>query len=596
MLAIVDGEPGSFSQVSIDGEKAASPAIVDSLAYDATGSGLILRAREAEGDVWYKVRVQDGVLVGRYARVQAGVERPADATAYAGQVTGWRDETFSGDIVPRVWDVIVDDRHQAVLRVDRAAIEGNAFVGRLKMLTTDGALDEQLSEDVEIETWDGTNLSFVRRASPAQERFVGSVSGNTIAGTVSPTVATGAEPPVTWSGRRIEVLSHGIGPRSAAAFADWQARTRARIALLAMAGSPAPLSFQVRDLGTTDPIAQDIPNSRDDDAAEWPQRYRLTELAFRSTVPDPSGGAPIERAAHGYLSVPTTPPPAGGYPVAIALNGHGGSARDVFDPSNPYWYGDSFARRGYVVVSVDIGHRPLEDRASLYSDTQAGDDPDTGNGLHPAIKAGGMTSEWEEDGERTWDAMRALDYALARPDVNRARVTLVGLSMGGEISDWMAAMDLRIGTAFAAGSPANLALTSLHGNHRCWMWQRADVRDYLDPSDLHAMVAPRVLIRETGARDYTYSDVATPFSADKEVIRRAQPAFDALGGHLIHYIHFDGHAFHVGRYCPAIDATKGVTEPIEAAPDAASPWLTGWDTDARTVAKTPSIFDLLPSA
>lgn len=595
-LVIGQGAAGAGVQASIVTEtQTPASTIADSLTYDREGGQLVLRERDPDSDVWYRLRVQDGVLTGRYARVQPGAGRPADSTTYAGQVTGWRNETFTQDIVPRVWDLTVDDGHEAVLRVDRASIDGAAFIGTLKMLATDGALDEQLSEDVQVESWDGTSLSFVRRASPGQERFVGSASGRTIAGTARATVGNGDEPGTTWSGQRIEVFSHGSGPRSAETFTDWQTRTRARLALLAMAGNPAPLNLQVTELGTTGPTTDDPSTSRDDDAWDWPQLYQLTELAFTSTVPNPSGGAPLTRAAHGYLSVPSTPPPAGGYPVAVALNGHGASARDVFDPSSPYWYGDSFARRGYVVISIDIGHRPLEDRAALYSDTLDGDDPATGNGPHPAIKAPGMTSEWEEDGERTWDAMRALDYALARPDVNQGRVTLIGLSMGGEVSDWTAAMDLRIGTTFSAGSPADLALTSLHGNHRCWMWQRADAREYLDPSDLHAMVAPRAVIRETGARDYTYSAMLTPFSAGKEVIRRAQPAFDALGGSLVHYIHFDGHAFHVGQYCPAVEATDGVTEPMMAAPDVASPWSTGWDADASTAARTASIFDLIPS-
>jgi dienelactone hydrolase len=574
-------------------EGRASADAVDQIALNAVSAALGFRAHEATGDVWYALRVQDGVIAGRYARVPTGAARPDDALAYQGQVTGWRDETFSRDLAPRVWDIMIDDSQEAVLRIDRAAPDSSELVGRLKIFATDGGLDEHLTEDVEIESWDGTALSFVRRSSPAQERFTGTAAGRTIAGTFVATARATRQNASSWNGRRIEVLSHGLGAKSAATFTDWQARTRSRIGLLAMGGNPAPLTFKVTEVWNADPTADYYSGARDDNPAAFPQAYRLTELAFESTVPNPSGGAPLARQAHGYISVPTTAPPAGGYPVVLALNGHYGSAWDVFDPGWWFWYGDSFARRGYVVISVDIGHRPLEDRKSIYTSLPEGDDPGTGNGTHPAIKAAGSTSEWEEPGERAWDAMRALDYALSRSDVNRQQVALAGLSMGGEVSDWVAALDVRVGTTFAASSTSDLAVMERHDNHPCWKWQRGDAREYLDPADLTAMAAPRVMVRETGAGDWTYSDLATPFSAAKDVVRRAQPAFDALGGQLLHYLHFGGHAFHVGGFSPQINAAAGVTIPLQIAPAIESPWSNLWDSDGSTKSMASSIFDLL---
>jgi hypothetical protein len=205
-----------------------------------------------------------------------------------------------------------------------------------------------------------------------------------------------------------------------------------------------------------------------------------------------------------------------------------------------------------------------------------------------------MTSDWEEDGERAWDGMRGLDYLLGRPDANTTDVVAVGLSMGGEITDWVAAMDPRISVAFATGDPSDLAVMRLHGNHPCWDWQRADAREFYDPGDLNALVASRVLVRETGRVDYTYSSAPVPFAIGKEVVRRAQPAFTAAGGQLIHYLHFDAHAFHVGQFCPDEDAADGVTTPTLQAPDPANPWATGWASDPSTTVHAPSIFALLP--
>ena len=133
--------------------------------------------------------------------------------------------------------------------------------------------------------------------------------------------------------------------------------------------------------------------------------------------------------------------------------------------------------------------------------------------------------------------------------------------MGGEITDWVAALDTRIAVAVAAGSPSDLAVMSLHGNHPCWMWQRGDAREYYDPGDLNALVASRILVRESGKQDTIYSDESPPFGTAKEVVWRARPAFQALGGQLIHYLHFNAHAFQVGQFCTAQGAADGVTVP-----------------------------------
>src|SRR5262249_51061363 len=153
---------------------------------------------------------------------------------------------------------------------------------------------------------------------------------------------------------------------------------------------------------------------------------------FTWSLPDANGGAPLLRHGHGYLARPHGKPPAGGWPAVVSFNGHYSSARGTMNPDHIlYWYGDAFARRGFVVLALDIGHRPVADRATLYKDFSAGDDPGHGNGPHPAIESPGMDSDWEEYGERTWDAERAVDYILTLPEVNPSRIIATGLSMGG---------------------------------------------------------------------------------------------------------------------------------------------------------------------
>jgi len=59
---------------------------------------------------------------------------------------------------------------------------------------------------------------------------------------------------------------------------------------------------------------------------------------------------------------------------------------------------------------------------------------------------------------RVWDGMRALDYFLARPEVDTTRVGLTGNSGGGTISTWLWALDERITMA----APSCFVTTFLH--------------------------------------------------------------------------------------------------------------------------------------
>jgi hypothetical protein len=262
----------------------------------------------------------------------------------------------------------------------------------------------------------------------------------------------------------------------------------------------------------------------------------------------------------------------------LAVNGHGGSAWKSFDPDNIYfWYGDAFARRGYVVLAVGVSHRP----------PGGGDDPAHGNGSHPAVQATGFDSDWEEDGERTWDAMRGLDYLLSRPEVDPKRVLVTGLSMGGEVSTLVGGLEPRLALSLPAGYSPDLGIMLHHGNCPCWRWRHADLREYVDVSDYYALTAPRPLLIQTGKKDFTFSALRQPFAADKQVVRRARAAYGA--GVLVHYLHDDEHRWHAGDVNPGGGGERGVRVPVLGEP--ARAWSLDWQSDGRTRVVAPTLFD-----
>jgi hypothetical protein len=132
----------------------------------------------------------------------------------------------------------------------------------------------------------------------------------------------------------------------------------------------------------------------------------------------------------------------------------------------------------------------------------------------------------------------------------------------------------------------------LNGNHACYKWEHADIHEYLDVSDGEALIAPRPLLVETGEPDSTFSARQPPYSADKQLTRRARAAYGSDAARLIHYLHYDGHHPHVGGLNP----TNGGRPRNVLAATVIAPISAGdrtWQTDGTTVARSPSVYDLM---
>jgi dienelactone hydrolase len=312
---------------------------------------------------------------------------------------------------------------------------------------------------------------------------------------------------------------------------QWRAAMRRRLTLLLMGGGAELLDLAVQEGRWVEGPAI-ASTDRDDNPDPSPGLYTVSEVSFVQTLRLP-GPVTVERDMHGYLAVPSAPMPDGGYPAALVLNGHFGSAAAEFDPTNTlYGHGDAFARRGYMVLAIDIEHRPLADRADLYTDEFPIE--------HPAIAAPGTDTNWEEDGERTWDAIVAASWLRGLPEVHRSHMVVVGLSMGGEVATWTAALDPEIAAAVIAGFSPDFDVYAYSSNHPCWKWRHGDARDYVDDSDLLALIAPRPVVVETGEVDYTFSGFSPPFVEDREVLNRARSAWPDAGS-LVHDLHNGGH-------------------------------------------------------
>ena len=101
-------------------------------------------------------------------------------------------------------------------------------------------------------------------------------------------------------------------------------------------------------------------------------------------------------------------------------------------------------------------------------------------------------------GERLWDLMRCVSYIESLPIVNKSRLGCGGLSLGGEMTMWLAAMDTRIA---AADSVAFLTMMDQLEAHHCMCWKFAGLRELVDWPDIYALIAPRPLECQNGRKE-----------------------------------------------------------------------------------------------
>jgi dienelactone hydrolase len=227
--------------------------------------------------------------------------------------------------------------------------------------------------------------------------------------------------------------------------------------------------------------------------------YRLEEISFQST--------PAHRA-HAWLAVPTRPGTRRS--TVLALHGHGGSGEDVVRGRGLYWYGRALAEMGCVVIAPDIGQHTLRD------------------------------SNWSLMGERTWDALRCLDYLGTRSDVDTNSFAVVGLSLGAETAMYVSALDERVQLACCSGWLTTVE--NMKQGH-CPCWNFPGLEAHFDFADIFACVAPRTLILEIGEQEPAQGGF--PLTIARPAFEQIRPAYQILGApHQAQLeVHPGGHVF-----------------------------------------------------
>ncbi len=257
--------------------------------------------------------------------------------------------------------------------------------------------------------------------------------------------------------------------------------------------------------------------------------YVLEELSLQ-TLPD--------RRAHVWLARPTQP--KGKVGAVLAINGHGGSGEEIVRGAGLYWYGRALAEMGDVVIAPDVGQHTLQH------------------------------TNWSLMGERTWDALRCVDYLVTLSEVDANRLAVAGLSLGGETTMYVAALDERLQIACSSGWLTTVA--NMKKGH-CPCFNFPGLEENFDFADIFACVAPRNLVCELGEQERAPGGF--PVSIGRQALEAIRPAYRVFNAesNLTLTVHPGPHVFTGRDFFPKLRIALGDSRPPLPDDAAARAWV-----------------------
>lgn len=201
------------------------------------------------------------------------------------------------------------------------------------------------------------------------------------------------------------------------------------------------------------------------------------------------------RLRPGDVAVPaivTRPKGAGRTPGVLYCHAHGnryGIGKEELVAGRPALlrpYASDLARSGLAALCIDLpcfGER-----------AEPGEDP-----LAKSLLWRGQTLF----GQMLAELTAALDWFVARPDIDASRIAALGLSMGATLSWWLAALDRRIVAVAELCCLADLATlveSGAHDLHGNYMTVPGLLREF-QTADIAGLIAPRPHLACVGSAD-----------------------------------------------------------------------------------------------
>jgi dienelactone hydrolase len=244
----------------------------------------------------------------------------------------------------------------------------------------------------------------------------------------------------------------------------------------------------------------------------------------------------------GYLMLPKQAQEP--HAVVICLPGHGRGVDDISGVDEngrerttkvgyEYDYAVQVVEHGMAALAIEpFGFGCRRDAAARAAGAgQSSCQPSAG----AALLLGETMAAW-----RIWDVMRCCDLIVTRKELDASRIGLMGISGGGMITQYAAALEPRIRAAFISCALCTFRDSIVSLSH-CIDNYVPGLLNYAESSDIAGLIAPRPLFVESGLKDPIF-----PIDGSREAYAATRRVYEVFGApELCQREEFDApHEFH----------------------------------------------------
>ncbi|MGE3806631.1 MAG: alpha/beta hydrolase family protein [Gemmataceae bacterium] len=204
----------------------------------------------------------------------------------------------------------------------------------------------------------------------------------------------------------------------------------------------------------------------------------------------------VDMVVPGIILIPKNR--VGKVPAIVGLHGHGSSKNSICtDAKSSQYIGPELVKKGYVVAAID----------AYFNGDRIGKGPagklDNKSGQESSLFKLNLWLGRTLWGMMLRDEQCLLDYLETRPEVDKDRIGVTGMSMGCTRSWWLAAIDERVKALVGVACFTRYSELLAHGNlrkHGIYYFVPG-VFKHFDAEAIYALSAPRPMLMLSGDQD-----------------------------------------------------------------------------------------------
>nr|WP_154958778.1 alpha/beta hydrolase family protein [Paenibacillus xylanexedens] len=226
-------------------------------------------------------------------------------------------------------------------------------------------------------------------------------------------------------------------------------------------------------------------------------------------------------------------------PAIVACHGHGYGSREIcgMEPDGSPRTGEPGLHKDFAVALVKRGYVVAAPELLGFGDRRLDEDREAPPGASSCTKIAahllmvGKTLA----GHRVYETTRVLDYLSTRPEVDSERIGSMGISGGGLVTAFTAALDERCKVVVVSGYASTFHGSILDRNH-CLDNYIPGILQEAELPDIIGLIAPRPLFLEIGSEDLVF-----PLHSAREAHERLKMIYEHAGaGQALDADYFDG--------------------------------------------------------